>query len=176
MPFRSAKFDDDGPDGRSRRSLRPPLPAASAPFLWAATAVAVGHGASGQFAGEDAVENAQLCLRCFRICLQRRKWPWRRLGKLLHLRCLVDDDACRLAACSLASLLSIPTPGTNLSCSQSTMCMFRTTVANRLWEHVACGRSVRPQPAPACSLRFRLGEPRSEGDVAASDSSDCWLY
>ena len=139
-------------------------------------ALAFGYDASGHFAGEGVVENALICLRCFRICLQRRKWPWRRLGKLLHLRCLVDCDASWLATLSLASLLSIPTPGTNLSCSQSTMCMFRTTVANRLWELVACGRSVRPQPAPACSLRFRLCEPRSEDDVAASDSSDCWLY
>ena len=144
MPFRSAKLEDDRPDGRSRRSVRARLPAASAPFLWEATALAFGHDASGHFAGEGAVENAQLCLRCFRICLQRRKWPWRRLGKLLHLRCLVDCDASRLAAWSFASLLSIPTPGTNLSCSQSTMCMFRMTLANRLWEHVACGRSVRP--------------------------------
>ena len=140
-----------GPTGRSRRSLRPPLPAASAPFLWAATAVAVGHDASGHFAGERAVENALICLRCFRICLQRRKWPWRRLGKLLHLRCLVDCDASRLAAWSLSSLLSIPIPGTSLSClcSERSLLQLCGFAAFRLRTAVTSAKALRYRSTPA---------------------------
>ena len=72
MPFQSATGADTGRDRRARRCLRPLLPLPSALLLLVSTAGVVGHGASGQFSGEAAVKNAQLCLRRFRIRLWRK--------------------------------------------------------------------------------------------------------